>query len=91
MFKSSGSGISQFFSIAVSNHALLANLQDRIFQFSSHIGLQYMLDVLFGCIYNKDKKRNDIQLNKNYVSGTLNAGPCKEHKIDRNQRFLLIF
>lgn len=34
------------------------NLQDRISQFSSHIALQYMLDVLFGCIYNKDRKRN---------------------------------
>lgn len=34
------------------------NLRDRISQFSSHIALQYMLDVLFGCIYNMDRKRN---------------------------------
>lgn len=34
------------------------NLRDRISQFSSHIAMQYMLDVLFGCIYNMDREKN---------------------------------
>lgn len=34
------------------------NLRDRISQFSSHIALQYMLDVLYGCIFNKNRKQN---------------------------------
>lgn len=34
------------------------NLRDRISQFSSHIALQYMLDVLFSCIYNKNRTGN---------------------------------
>ena len=34
------------------------NLRDRISQFASHIALQYMLDVLFGCIYNRNRKKN---------------------------------
>lgn len=34
------------------------NLQDRISQFSSHIAMQYMLDVIFGCIYNLDREKN---------------------------------
>jgi DNA-binding MurR/RpiR family transcriptional regulator len=34
------------------------NLRDRISQFSSNIALQYMLDVLFACIYNKNRKEN---------------------------------
>lgn len=34
------------------------NLRDRISQFASHIAMQYMLDVLFGCIYNIDRKKN---------------------------------
>lgn len=34
------------------------NLRDRISQFSSHIAMQYMLDVLFGCIYNLDREKN---------------------------------
>lgn len=34
------------------------NLRDRISQFSSHIAMQYMLDVLFGCIYNIDRQKN---------------------------------
>lgn len=34
------------------------NLRDRISQFSSHIALQYMLDVLFGCIYNRNRTKN---------------------------------
>lgn len=34
------------------------NLRDRISQFSSHIAMQYMLDVLFGCIYNIERQKN---------------------------------
>ncbi len=34
------------------------NLRNRISQFSSHIALQYMLDVLFACIYNKEREKN---------------------------------
>lgn len=34
------------------------NLRDRISQFSSHIAMQYMLDVIFGCIYNMDREKN---------------------------------
>lgn len=34
------------------------NLRDRISQFSSHIAMQYMLDVIYGCIYNIDREQN---------------------------------
>lgn len=34
------------------------NLQDRISQFSSHVAMQYMLDVLYGCIYNMEREKN---------------------------------
>lgn len=34
------------------------NLRDRISQFFSHIAMQYMLDVIFGCIYNLDREKN---------------------------------
>jgi len=34
------------------------NLRDRISQFSSHIAMQYMLDVVFGCIYNMNRDKN---------------------------------
>lgn len=34
------------------------NLQDRISQFSSHVAMQYMLDVVFGCIYNQNRDKN---------------------------------
>ena len=34
------------------------NLRDRISQFSSHIAMQYMMDVIFGCIYNMDRENN---------------------------------
>lgn len=33
-------------------------LQDRISQFASHIALQYIMDVIFGCIYNLNRKEN---------------------------------
>lgn len=34
------------------------NLRDRISQFSSHIAMQYILDVIYGCIYNMDREKN---------------------------------
>lgn len=36
----------------------LENLTNRISQFSSHIALQYMLDVVFSCIFKIDYERN---------------------------------
>ncbi len=41
--------------IAISDNE---NLRDRISQFSSHIGLQYIMDVLYSCIYNLDRENN---------------------------------
>ena len=34
------------------------NLRNRISQFSSYISMQYMMEVLFGCIYNMDREKN---------------------------------
>lgn len=34
------------------------NLRNRISQFSSHIAMQYMLDVVFSCIFSMDYERN---------------------------------
>lgn len=34
------------------------HLRNRISQYSSHIAVQYMLDVLYGCIYNIDHEKN---------------------------------
>lgn len=34
------------------------NLRNRISQFSSHIAMQYMLDVIYGCIFKRDYKGN---------------------------------
>lgn len=34
------------------------SLRDRISQFSSHVAMQYMLDVIFACIYNIDRDKN---------------------------------
>ena len=42
-------------------------LQDRISQYASHIALQYVMDVLFGCIYNLDRENN-----QNYVWKSMN-------------------
>ncbi|RDU24988.1 MurR/RpiR family transcriptional regulator [Anaerosacchariphilus polymeriproducens] len=51
----------------ISRHLYISDkedLRDRISQFSSHIALQYMLDVVFGCIYNIDRKKNIEYLHK---------------------------
>lgn len=45
----------------VSYHLGISNLEslrNRISQFSSHIALQYMMDVLYSCIYNLDYNKN---------------------------------
>lgn len=34
------------------------NNRDRMSQFSSHIAMQYIMDVLYGCIYNEKRKKN---------------------------------
>lgn len=34
------------------------NLRNRISQFSSHIAMQYLLDVIFSCIFRKDYEKN---------------------------------
>ncbi|RXD25448.1 MurR/RpiR family transcriptional regulator, partial [Acinetobacter baumannii] len=34
------------------------NLRNRISQFSSHIAMQYMLDLLFSCIFKVDYDEN---------------------------------
>lgn len=34
------------------------NLRNRISQFSSHIAMQYMLDIIFSCIFKLDYERN---------------------------------
>ncbi len=34
------------------------NNRDRMSQFSSHIAMQYIMDVLYGCIYNEKRKQN---------------------------------
>lgn len=46
-------------------HLPLSNqeqLQNRISQYASHIALQYIMDVLFGCIYNLNRKENQKYL-----------------------------
>jgi DNA-binding MurR/RpiR family transcriptional regulator len=61
---------------AVSNHIKhrlyisdRENLRNRISQFSSHIAMQYMLDVVFSCIFKIDYERNIeyIQKVKNFI------------------------
>lgn len=34
------------------------NMRDRISQFSSHIAMQYMLDIIFSCYYNIERQKN---------------------------------
>ena len=43
------------------------NLRNRISQFSSHIALQYLMDVVFACSYNKGREQN-IQYLKTSIS-----------------------
>jgi DNA-binding MurR/RpiR family transcriptional regulator len=53
-----GSGIEQSY---IKNYLYISdkeNLRDRISQFSSHISMQYMLDLIFSCIFRMDYKKN---------------------------------
>ena len=34
------------------------DLQDRITQFASHVGVQYVLDALFGCMFSRAYEKN---------------------------------
>lgn len=43
------------------------NMQERISQFSSHIAMQYMLDVIYAAFFNKNR-----QLNMNYIQTNIN-------------------
>lgn len=40
------------------------NLQNRISQFSSHIAMQYIMDVLYGAIYNLNRTKNNHYIRK---------------------------
>lgn len=61
-----------FFPQYIQHHLCISNnenLRDRISQFSSHLGFQYMMDILYACIYNLDKEKNDdyVSLSMNYT------------------------
>ena len=52
---------SNYYSQYVTYHLSISdseNNRDRMSQFSSHIAMQYIMDVLYGCIYNEKRKQN---------------------------------
>ncbi len=56
-----GKAGSNYYSQYVTYHLSISdseNNRDRMSQFSSHIAMQYMMDVLYGCIYNVRRKKN---------------------------------
>lgn len=56
-----GKAGSNFYSQYVTYHLSISdseNNRDRMSQFSSHIAMQYIMDVLYGCIYNEKRKQN---------------------------------
>lgn len=56
-----GKAGSNYYSQYVTYHLSISdseNNRDRISQFSSHIAMQYIMDVLYGCIYNVRRKKN---------------------------------
>lgn len=56
-----GKAGSNYFSQYVTYHLSISdseNNRDRMSQFSSHIAMQYIMDVLYGCIYNEKRKKN---------------------------------
>lgn len=56
-----GKAGSNYYSQYVTYHLSISdseNNRDRISQFSSHIAMQYIMDVLYGCIYNEKRKKN---------------------------------
>lgn len=56
-----GKAGSNYYSQYVTYHLSFSdseNNRDRMSQFSSHIAMQYIMDVLYGCIYNVRRKKN---------------------------------
>lgn len=56
-----GKARSNYYSQYVTYHLSISdseNNRDRMSQFSSHIAMQYIMDVLYGCIYNEKRKQN---------------------------------
>lgn len=56
-----GKARSNYYSQYVTYHLSISdseNNRDRMSQFSSHIAMQYIMDVLYGCIYNEKRKKN---------------------------------
>ena len=56
-----GKAGSNYYSQYVTYHLSISdseNNRDRMSQFSSHIAIQYIMDVLYGCIYNEKRKKN---------------------------------
>lgn len=56
-----GKAGSHYYSQYVTYHLSISdseNNRDRMSQFSSHIAMQYIMDVLYGCIYNEKRKKN---------------------------------
>ena len=56
-----GKAGSNYYSQYVTYHLSISdseNNRDRMSQFSSHISMQYIMDVLYGCIYNEKRKQN---------------------------------
>lgn len=56
-----GKAGSNYYSQYVTYHLSISdseNNRDRMSQFSSHIAMQYIMDVLYDCIYNEKRKQN---------------------------------
>ena len=56
-----GKAGSNYYSQYVTYHLSISdseNNRDRMSQFSSHIAMQYIMDVLYACIYNEKRKKN---------------------------------
>lgn len=56
-----GKAGSNYYSQYVTYHLSISdseNNRDRMSQFSSHIAMRYIMDVLYGCIYNEKRKKN---------------------------------
>ena len=56
-----GKAGSNYYSQYVTYHLSISdseNNRDRMSQFSSHIAMQHIMDVLYGCIYNEKRKQN---------------------------------
>lgn len=56
-----GKAGSNYYSQYVTYHLSISdseNNRDRLSQFSSHIAMQYIMDILYACIYNERRKKN---------------------------------